>query len=239
MERVAAPGSAAALAALYGEATTWALRRPDEDFEKAAVLFREVIEQAPTNSLAAWSWLALARIQSLPADGVPADLPQQVKAYQEVIDRFPFSPAGEEAFLMQQSAKLVEPDTGRAEEVKKALEGFIQTHPQSPWRSAAHTLVAHCCAVLGKGEERLAAVIESWKTQEIDPSNSIQDWSWTYWQIAALAEFEAGDFATAREYYRKLINEYPSEQKVFLAKQELRRMDDLEARLRAGGTVPR
>ena len=48
-----------------------------------------------------------------------------------------------------------------------------------------------------------------------------------------MAEFGAGDFGVAREYYRKLIAEYPDEQRVFLAKQELKRMDELEARLRA------
>ena len=39
----------------------------------------------------------------------------------------------------------------------------------------------------------------------------------------------------AREYYGKLIANYPTEQRVFLAKQELKRMDDLEAWVKGQG----
>ena len=228
-----APGSDLHLAALYGEATTWRLRRPDEDLEQAARLYQRVIELAPTNSLAAWSWLALARIQSLPLDGQPAPLARQEQAYREVISRFPFHPAGEEAFLMMQAARLADSSAGLAARVREEITAFLETHGGSGWRSAANTLLSHCCLVMGDGEARLAAVMSAWKTGEMDPSNPVQDRSWTYWQLATVAEFEAGDFATAREYYRKLMEEYPTEQKVFLARQELQRMDELEARLRS------
>jgi len=234
----AIPGSAVHLEALYGEATTWCLRRPDEDLERAARLFHEVIDLAPTNSMAAWSWLALARIKALPVDGEAPALRPQLDAYQEVIRRFPFHAAGEEAFLMQQAAKLGTPDATQAREALAALQEFIKTHSGSPWRCAAYGLIVHCCTILGLDDLRLEAMMQAWKTAEIDPINPVQDLSWTYWQIATIAEFNAGDFATAREYYRKLIAEYPTEQRVFLAKQELKRMDDLEARLRAEGTAP-
>jgi tetratricopeptide (TPR) repeat protein len=231
-------GGAAHLAALYGEATTWYLRRPGEDLERARQLFRQVIELAPTNNLAAWSWLGLARITALPVNGEAPELEPQVAAYQDVIDRFSFHPAGEEAFLLQQAAKLAVPDEARTRAVLEALQEFIKTHPQSPWHSAAFRLVAHCGLMLGLNDLRLEATMQVWKTAEIDPANPIQDLSFTYWQLATLAEFGVGDFAMAREYYTKLIEEYPGEQKVFIAKQELKRMDELEARLRAEGATP-
>ena len=56
-------GSALRLQALYGTAVTWDLRRPGEDPRQAAALYRAVIAAAPTNDLAAWSWLALARMK--------------------------------------------------------------------------------------------------------------------------------------------------------------------------------
>ena len=231
-------GSAAQLAALYGEATTWYLRRPGEDLERARQLFRQVIELAPTNTLAAWSWLGLARITALPVSGEAPDLEPQVAAYQAVIDRFPFHPAGEEAFLLMQAAKLNVPDEARTRTVLDALQEFVKTHPESPWQSAAFRLIAHCGLMLGLNDLRLEAAMQVWKTAEIDPANPIQDLSYTYWQLATLAEFGVGDFAMAREYYTKLIEEYPGEQKVFIARQELKRMDELEARLRAEGTTP-
>ncbi len=232
------PGEALHLAALYGEAATWHLRRPDEDLAKAAQLYRRIIELAPTNSLAAWSWLGLARITALPVDGALPDLKPQVEAYQAVMDRFPFHPAGEEAFLLQQVAKLDVLDRDRTREVLEALQGFIETHPDSPWRSSAYGLMIHCGEVLGLPDLRLASALKAWQVSEIDPANPVKGLSWTYWRIATLAEFETGDFEVAREYYRKLIKEYPTDRKVFLAKQELKRMDDLEARLKAEGGAP-
>ena len=226
------PGSVNQLSALYGQATIWCLRRPGEDLEKAEKLYRQVIELAPTNSQAAWCWLSLARIKAMPIGGEAPDLTQLVQAYQAVIDRFPFHSAGEEAFLFQQAAKLGTPDEAGTREALVALQDFLKTHPQSPWRSEAYALIAHCCLVLGLEDQRLDVVLQAWKPVEIGANNSLQDLSWTYWKIATTAEFDAGDFAMAREYYHKLISDYPSEQKVFLAKQELRRMDELEARLR-------
>ncbi len=235
---IAPTGSQAFVSALYGEATTWRLRRPGEDLDQAGQLYRQVIDSAPTNDLAAWSWLGLARITALPVDGEAPELQPQLAAYQEVIDRFPFHPAGEEAFLLQQAAKLATPDEVLTGQVLDALQDFIKAHPQSPLRSMAYDLVSHCCRLLGLEDQRLSATIQAWKTEEIDPDNPLQDSSWTYWQIATLAEFGVGDFAMAREYYGKLIKEYPSDQKVFLAKQEFKRMDELEARLRAEGLAP-
>jgi len=226
------------LAALYGEATTWYLRRPDEDPARSATLYRQVIQLAPTNSLAAWSWLALARIKAQPVEGNAPELEPLVLAYQEVIDRFPFHPAGEEALLLQQAARLEDPGTARAREVLEVLDAFLETHPESPWRSAAYGLVAHCCRMLGLEERRLEAAIQAWKMAEVDPTNPFQDLAVTYWQIATIAEFELGDFETAREYYRRLIDEYPAEQRVFVAIQELARMDELEARLRTEESTP-
>jgi tetratricopeptide (TPR) repeat protein len=231
-------GSPVHLAALYGEASTWHLRRPDEDFVRAIQLYRQIIDLAPTNELAAWSWLGLARIMALPVNGENPELKLQLAAYQEVINRFPYHPVGEEAFLMQQVALLDVPDMTRTREVLDVLQGFIKTHPISPWRSAAYGLVSHCGAVLGLDDLRMEATLQGWKTAEIDPRNPVQDLAWTYWQIATRAEFGVGDFELAREYYRKLIKEYASDQKVFLAKQELKRMDELEARLQVEDAKP-
>jgi tetratricopeptide (TPR) repeat protein len=230
----AEPGSSNHLAALYAQATTWSLRRPDEDKGRAERLYREVIALAPTNDLAAWSWLALARMKAAPVGGEIPPLPPQVEAYQEVIDRFPSHLAAEEAFFHQQAARLEQPDESRTREVLAALETFLGTHPQSPWRSTAYGLVGHCCAVLGLKDRRLDAAFEAFRSAEVNPATppSARDMSTFYWQVATLAEFETGDFAMAREYYRKFIAEYPREQRVFVAKQELKRMDELEAQIR-------
>ena len=223
--------SPARLQALYGLATTWNLRRPGENPERATRLYHEVIAAAPDDDLAAWSMLALARMPLL-APGAAVERPDPValdKAYQEVIDRFPFHEAGEQAFLLQQAVRLETSQPEQARSTLAALDGFLKTHPNSPYTSGAWQLIGHACKLLDLPERRLEAVLQDWKTAELNPG---QDLALTYWRIATVAEFEAGDFDVAREYYRKLIAEYPYEQRVFLAKQELKLMDELEARLR-------
>jgi hypothetical protein len=86
---------------------------------------------------------------------------------------------------------------------------------------------------LKQPELRLRAEENALKTYEIDPTNPSAELGWFYWTVATIAEFEVGDFDTARKYYRKLLAEYPHDQMVFGAKQALKRMDDLEAKLRA------
>ena len=231
----ALPGpSPTRLQALYGLATTWNLRRPGENPERAERLYREVIDAAPADDLAAWSLLALARMPLL-APGAAVERPDPTvlsKAYQAVIDRFPFHEAGEQAFLFQQAARLETSQPEQARAALAALDGFRTTHPHSPYTSGAWRLIGHACELLDLPERRLEAVRQEWKTAEVDPLNAGQELALTYWTIATVAEFGAGDFGVAREYYRKLIAEYPDEQRVFLAKQELKRMDELEARLR-------
>ena len=221
--------------ALYGLATAWDLRRPGDNPELAARLYRDAIEANPGDELAAWSLLALARMPlHAPAAAVtPPDAVVMDKAYQEVIDRFPFSEPGEQAFLLQQAARLESSRPDQARVSLAALDSFLQSHPKSPYTSGVWRLIEHACVLLNLPERKLEAVLQGWKTAEIDPLNPGQELALTYWHIATIAEFDVGDFGVAREYYRKLIDEYPTEQRVFLAKQELKRMDELEARLRA------
>ncbi len=227
--------SPARVQALYGLATTWNLRRPGEEPDRAARLYREVVDAAPADDLAAWSLLALARMPLL-APGAAVKPPEAAaldQAYQAVIDRFPFHEAGEQAFLLQQAARLTISRPEQARSALAALDEFLKTHPKTSYASGAWRLIAHACQVLNLPERRLEAVLKEWQTTERDPVNPGQELALTYWNIATIAEFEVGDFGVAREYYRKLIREYPAEQRVFLAKQELKRMDELEARLRA------
>lgn len=228
-------GSQDQLAALFGAATLWNLRRPGENPDRAATLYREVITKSPTNDLAAWSGLALARMKVIEAGVEWADAAELNRAYQDVIDRFPFHAAGEEAFLFQQAAVLERtPPEAVVRAVLQKLESFLAEHPQSPFKSTAWRLIAQGAETLGLKDKLLDAALQEWKTAEVDPLNPIADRSLIYMRIANVAEYEAGDFAVAREFYQKLIAEYPTDQRVFLARQELKRMDEVEASLRAG-----
>jgi tetratricopeptide (TPR) repeat protein len=223
------------LLALYGLATTWNLRQPlpDQDKKLARALYGQIVAEAPRHDLAAWSMLALARMNHLVPVGQDPDYEKVRLGYQEVIDAFPEHIAGQEAFIYQQSTLIMtlDPDTTRPSLEK--LEAFVSEHPESRFVSMACNLLAIGYETLGRYEDQLAARIKELESLEVDPTSPFADSSWRYWQIATTAEFQAGDFDVARKYYRLLVEEYPVDIRTYAAEQALERMDALEAELRA------
>lgn len=236
--RQAAAESPARLQAQFGLATTWNLRRPGNNPALATTLYESIIAAAPRGDLAAWSWLALARMKAIQPPGKEAPRAEILQAYEEVISRFPRHAAGREAFLLQQAVRLSDPQPEDPARVLAALEAFVRDDPESPYRSTAWRLIAHCAHWLERPDLRLQALENAWTTSEFDPANPVPDGSLTCWQLATVAQFDAGDFATARRYYHLLIETYPTEQGTFLARQQLRRMDALEAQLRHEAALP-
>lgn len=242
------PNSEQQLQALYGEATVWDLRRPGEDPARAAEMYRKVIAAGPQSDFAGWSLLALARMQELVPVGQEPQREAARAGYQRVIDSYPAQLAAEEAFIYQQVDRLRSFDSADARTALPALEGWVAAHPQARFAAAAHQLLAECHRMLGQPDERVAEEIAAlelreataralWKKKNgnldhfVDPTTA-----GAVFKIARLAEFEAGDFALARQYYRRFLDENPTEKRSFMARQSLERMDRTGAELR--GTPP-
>jgi len=189
------------------------------------------VELSPKHDLAAWSLLALARLKHIvPVDQDPNAVETR-QAYQKCIDRFPDHPAADEAFIYQQSTWVV---TAKAEDATKAadaLEKFVSQKPNSKFSSPAYHLLSKAYETLRKPDQQLQARIKAMELEEQDPENPENELANAYWNIATIAEFDAGDFATARKYYQRLIDEYPTDIHKYGAKLALQRMDNMEATL--------
>lgn len=219
--------------ALYGLATTWNLRRPGEDTVKAAKFFEEAIAIDPVGDLAPWCYLALTRMKHLVPVGKDPDYPEVRKSYQEVIDRFPNHLAGEEAFVYQQSTLLLDiDDTNSLRQALETLQEFVEQHSESHFLSPAYALISQAHQWLGEYDEALATKIKALEHTEIDKDNPKQEFSGAYWSIAVMAEFDCGDFETARKYYKCLLDEYPMDQRGHGVRQALKRMDKMESDIR-------
>lgn len=227
----AAPSQDLRLKALYGLATTWNLRRPGEDLKKARDLYQQIIDADPRGDLAAWSFLALARMKHLVPVGDNPDFAEVRKAYQEVMDRYPDHLAAKEAFIYYNATLVSSLDPAEARQALKNLYPFVE-NTNTVFLGPAYSLIAVACTTLGDQEKRLWAEIRSLEETEVDPTNPFSEFAWQYWNIAAIAEFEVGDFDTARIYYQKLIKEYPQDIRVYAARTALQRMDELEAKIR-------
>ena len=219
-------------AGLFGLAQTWHLRRPNPDPDRAAAYYRQIVALAPRSDYAAWSWLALAWLQAVPPDAAAPAITTVDPSFQQAAQHFPDHPAGQEAFLSLQVLQLQTNTPASRRVVLAALDGFLQAHPATPYASAVQTLRAHCFRMLREPANELTAVRLAWQLENDDPLSPKQSPVTTYWRIATIAEFDLGDFATAREFYRRLIAEYPTEQRVFFAKKELQHMAEIEAEIR-------
>jgi tetratricopeptide (TPR) repeat protein len=220
------------LPGLFGEAQTWHWRWPKFDRNRAGQLYRQVLADAPDSDLAAWSLLALAQIKIVATGSKPANAAAVEPDLQQVWIRYPDHPAATEAFLEWRALRLQENTPAAWRTVVTALNQFLEQHPATPYASTFHFMRAHCYRLLNEPRNEFAAVLRARETQETDPTNPSYNPVTIYWRLATLAEFDLGDFATARQYYRRLIAEYPQDQSIFMARQELQRMDDVEARLR-------
>jgi len=218
-------GSDLNLLARYGLGITYSLRSPDPDNASAEKLFEGIVAEKADHELAAWSLLALARMKHAVPVGVEPDYNAIRVAYQRVIDKFTYHPAGEQAFIYQQSTLVADLDPADAQKALDALTKFILAHPGSRLISSAWTLVSECDLTLGRSDDRLAVEIKALNTQILDPTNPFMDRAGAYWKIATVAEFEAGNFAVARKYYAALIKEYPTDQRKYGARLALARMD--------------
>ncbi len=219
--------------ALYGLACTqWLKQLPYGDKDAATLYFKEIIAKSPDSEYVAWSMLALVRMRHIVPSGTTPDYPDVRKGYQEIYDKYSGHTAGHEAFIYMIGTYLAMFTKEDAEFAKTRLDEFIIKHPDSPFISSAWGLYAKACEILEQKQEMLDALLKQLEKMEVDPRNPNMENSSAYWEIASVAEFEVGDFDTARKYYRLMMQEYPMEKRNFGARKALERMDALEARLR-------
>ncbi len=219
--------------ALYGLASMFNYRRPGADQTRARELYEEAAKRYPETDGAAWSLLALARLEHLTQWGVAGDIPGVQAAYQRVIDRFPMHLAGEEAFLYQQSNILVTLDAKVVGRAAPAMKGFIRTHTQSPYRCIAYHVLSACYAEMGEQVKRLKSKEMALQAIVDDGVTPVElEEMIVTWLVAFDAQKEVGDFEMARMYYRRIIERWRGSAYVFAANHALESMDQVEEEIR-------
>jgi tetratricopeptide (TPR) repeat protein len=231
-------GSEHYLQALYGEASCWNHRRDGRDIPRAVAKYRAVTDKAPQHPLAAWCALDAVRTRHLAPADQEIDYEKLIHDYADVYRSYPQTPAGEEAFLYESSLALPPADPQRAARILENVTVFLATHPGTPFLSQFYSIIAECYRKMDDQDRRIDYMIKALGAREVDPSNPIDDRSTSYWNIAYAAEFDAGNFALAREYYRRLMNEYPQDVRVFGVRKALERMEAIEMAMREGRRIP-
>ena len=188
----------------------------------------------PDSNLASWIALMLVRLDHVPpTSDISIDLPKLLVDYASVAERYPGTLAASEA-QMHHAALLANAfDRASLEQARATIERLLTDDPEHPYRNPLHSLLSSTLYRLELYPPALDALIRSLETKEIDPANPVIDNAFDYFAIAVMAQFDVGDFDTARIYYRKLADEYPRDQRNFLADRNIADMDRIESALRA------
>jgi tetratricopeptide (TPR) repeat protein len=217
--------------AMYGLGCTLWLKLPSSDEASAKKIFKEIIRIAPESEYTPWSMLALTRLLHIVSSDQTPDYPRLRKDYEALYKKFPNHIAAHEAFVYMIGTYIAACTNKDAEIAKTKLNEFIENHPDSFFISSAWGLYAKACETLGLKEEMLSAKIMSLEKLESDPTNPKMEKSNAYWEIAVIAEFECGDFDTARKYYGMLIQDYHRDRRNFPAMQAIERMNSIEEKI--------
>jgi tetratricopeptide (TPR) repeat protein len=230
----AAPkGSEDYLRATFGLANVWNLRRPGEDLDKARAYYGQIIREAPDHDLAPWCELALVRLQHVVPVGKDPDYDEVRRGYRDIIARHAGHLAAKEATIYLNATMIATLDEALTRQAVSNLTAFIASGTKE-FLGPAYSLLAVSYTTLKQPQLRLESEIKAFENVEIDPANPFNEFAWAYWNIATIAEFEVGDFDLARQYYAKLIQEYPVDIRTFPSQQALARMDAVEQALREG-----
>jgi tetratricopeptide (TPR) repeat protein len=221
--------------ALYGLGLVGTVGRIGGGSEEGRKYLQQVIDQAGQSEMAAWAALALVRDKHLPQTSMEEiDIPLLRDLYGKLIDTYPDSQAAEEAFLFRQSLYVETLDQDDSRKAIAAIKAYLGSHEKTKFRSALYTLMNQADVTLKDYRAALDDAIHALETKEIDPTNPNINNVGEYYRIGLMAQYDVGDFATARKYNGKFLAEYKTDQKAFNVKLELKRMDQIEKDLRAG-----
>ena len=234
----ARPKSAEYLQARYGLANACQHRKPTSKTDEARAIYKTLVELDNAGEIGAWSSLALARIEHLNLYAAghaklpePAEIEAVRRMYQVTIDSFPQTQAAEESAVYSGAALIEQMSAECATEGIAYLTAWIATHKESVYAPAAFGRLAAAYEILNRRTEQLDALIQSLGTDD-DP---LDDRSAIFYRIAMIADRFAAKPEIAKQYYRKLLENYPTDPRVYACKRNLHRLEGQLAGADEGG----
>jgi tetratricopeptide (TPR) repeat protein len=236
-EAASAPNSRELLLARYGLANAYQHRRPTPRYPEALKLYAEIAQQDKGGEIGAWSALAAARINHVSLYAVGREIPagaqtgtgalpsaQELETlraqYQNVISSFPGTLAAEESAVCIGSLLIEQIDEQHVKAGVAFLREWIALNPRSSYLYNAWRALAAGCDLLKDYKAQLAALLKAADARiDKDAERSAE-----FYRIAKVADTLANDPDVARRFYQRLIDEFPTNHRVFLCKRALERL---------------
>ena len=119
--------------------------------------------------MAAWCALDIVRTRHLAPADQPIDYERLIRDYADVYQRYPQSPAGEEAFLYGSSLSLPSADPEQARKLLEKINEFLSSHPKTPYLSQFYGLIADCYRKMDEQDQRIQYLIKALDARPVDP----------------------------------------------------------------------
>ena len=236
-ESSSAPNSRDALLARYGLANAYQHRRPAARSADALKLYGEISQEDKGGEIGAWSALAIARINHVALYAVGREVPPGSptgtsalpasaeldvvrKQYQNVIDMFPGTLAADEAAICTGNLLIEQIEPTHVAAGIKFLREWIALNAKSSYLNNAYRAIAVGCDLLKDYKGQLAALLKASECRvDTDADRSSE-----FYRIAYVADALAGEPDIARRFYQRLVDNYPTNMRVFLCKRALKRL---------------
>ncbi len=212
--------------ALFALGHIWHHRRPGEDHDKARAYYRRVCDDFETSRAAPWAELTLARMADLP-DREPKTAEQREalrrdvrRRYRRILERYDGHLVAHEAALRLGASYLVEVGDDAAErEGAEILIDYLARHPGTK-EQPGNYLAGNMHILVGEWHERngrWAEAVASFQAAYHAGLPSMFHQAKTCFRIAQIAERRLGDDALAAQWYERLIEEAPGDNRYYLA----------------------
>jgi tetratricopeptide (TPR) repeat protein len=222
--------------ALYGlllvDTLGHAGERPDEANALRDAIVKE--DQSADRTYAAWASLAVVRDRALRTGTDDASQKALADAYQDIAQRYPTTPAASEARLYAWAVRMQTSDPAALQHAIDELRQQLPHRQNDPYVSSLYSLLANGLERLHDYDGALQMRETAFKLRPADLTNPQLVNVVELYQLGLAAEFDTGDFEKARHYFRLFLQRAANDQRAFLVRLELQRMDDIEAKLKRG-----
>lgn len=208
--------------ALYGAGLCREFHRPQADPPGALACFNRIVNEHATSPVAPWALMEIGNLQN------DKSQPKQEAAqasYRAVLQRYPESPAADEAALRLADSLFFDLKAPQIKEAAEILKHQLKARPANPLATIMHYRLDY---LYGDIAEDYAAALPHAVKVANDKLNDPFRWSRQYWHVAEILRLRLGRTDESVPWYRKIVDECPDSEQSLAAQQMLARIEGRE-----------
>ena len=212
---------------LYGIGFCYRFMRPFPDEERAIAIFEDLLRQYQDSQLKPWLLLELGILKRKKSADLEYEPDLSINSesrryFQRILNDYPDSVVVHEAAIRLSSNYFFEVESRYADKGVELLERHLERYPDNPLASVMHMRLNIWYFAVHQDFEK--SQVHALRLGEMRMSDPFR-WSRNYWHIAQTYLIALKDPAKAAPWFRRIIEEAPKSEHVFLARKILREIE--------------